>query len=360
MKVLLLGSTVNITWGTWCRNWKIVWLVQTFSDESVNQIVFTRHKKFVLLYKIIEYEPLLDSSNMSMKDWVKIGTDIKENYNSYDAFVILHGTDTLCYTSSALSFMLGDLGKTVVISGAQISIFEKRGDAKENFLSSLIFAGCYDIPEVCVCFGHKLFRGNRTIKYSSDILDAFQSPNYHNLGEVGIGFKGTDAWCLEGTFIEISFFSVFPDYFLPPPSNLELSFNTNFNPNVEVITFHPALTGKKIRGLLEQPTEGVILQSYGIGNIPSNNPSVLKALKEACDRGVIIVNKTQCANGTVGALYEPGRALKQMGIIPGYDMTLQAALVKLQFVLGMKHLSLDEKKDMMMRNLRGELSYNNQ
>ncbi|KAJ8924381.1 hypothetical protein NQ315_007177 [Exocentrus adspersus] len=142
-----------------------------------------------VIYEIVEYNPLLDSSDMSANDWIRIAKDVTINYNKYDGFVILHGTDTMAYTASALSFMMEGLNKPVIITGSQIPIFATRSDAKDNFLSSLIIAGCYNIPEVCVFFANKLLRGNRTAKISSDDLDAFDSPNYHTLADVGIKVK---------------------------------------------------------------------------------------------------------------------------------------------------------------------------
>lgn len=145
---------------------------------------------WALVYKIIEYEKLVDSSDMGLKDWIKIARDIKKYYKNYDGFVVLHGTDTLVYAASLLSFMMEGLQKPLIITGSQISIFELRSDARENFLNSLILAGFYKIPEVTVFFANKLLRGNRTIKHSCNMLEAFSSPNYPALAEVGITIKG--------------------------------------------------------------------------------------------------------------------------------------------------------------------------
>lgn len=143
-----------------------------------------------LAYKIIEYEQLVDSSDMGLRDWIKIAGDIRDHYDNYDGFVVLHGTDTLVYAASLFSFMMEGLQKPIILTGSQISIFELRSDARENFLNSLILAGLYNIPEVTVYFANKLLRGNRTIKYSCDMLEAFTSPNYPALAEVGISIKG--------------------------------------------------------------------------------------------------------------------------------------------------------------------------
>ncbi|KAJ8939635.1 hypothetical protein NQ314_011055, partial [Rhamnusium bicolor] len=203
-----------------------------------------------LIYEIVEYNPLLDSSNMSCKEWNRIAKDIVSNYNKFDGFVVVHGTDTMAYTSSALSFMLEGLGKPVVITGSQIPIFETRSDAKDNFLSSLIIAGSYDIPEVCVFFANKLFRGNRTAKISSYEFDAFDSPNYHTLADVGIDVK---------------------------------------------------------KSYLTPPTQGLVIQSYGTGNLPSNRLDILRVLKDAVERNILIINITQCTRGAVCSSYECGK-----------------------------------------------------
>lgn len=148
-----------------------------------------------MAYKIIEYDKLVDSSDMGLKDWIKIAEDIKKYYENYDGFVVLHGTDTLAYAASLLSFMMEGLKKSVILTGSQISIFELRSDARENILASLILAGVYRIPEVMVYFANKLIRGNRTIKHCCDMLEAFSSPNYPVLAEIGIHIKGLQFIC---------------------------------------------------------------------------------------------------------------------------------------------------------------------
>ncbi|XP_065167513.1 L-asparaginase isoform X2 [Atheta coriaria] len=297
--------------------------------------------KNVITYMIKEYNPLLDSSNMSIDDWTRIATDIYQSYHDYDSFVVLHGTDTLSYTASALSFILEGLNKTVVVTGSQIPIFEQRSDAKDNFHSALVFAACYNIPEVCVCFANQLFRGNRTLKSSSNMLNAFSSPNYPCLGKVGISYK------------------VHKEYILKPEySNFDLKLHNTMNHNVGILNIFPTITATMLEGFLGSTPrmEGVIFQSYGIGNIPTANEDLMDVLRCAVQNGVIIVNVTQCIQGTVAATYETGKALEEIGIIPGYDMTCTAALAKLSYVLGLKHLTLPEKKKLMTTNLRGELT----
>ncbi|KAJ3649557.1 hypothetical protein Zmor_021293 [Zophobas morio] len=306
-----------------------------------NQLVLPEIGSDIVLYQLEEYSPLLDSSNMSSKDWIRIAKDIEKNYTHFDGFVILHGTDTLAYTSSALSFMLEGIQKPVILTGSQIPIFETRSDAKDNVLSSLILAGCYRIPEVCIFFANKLLRGNRTAKISSTHLNAFDSPNYTALAEVGIDIT-------------------LNRHFIMRPSGVPFRVHTKLNPNVGLLNFFPTMTPCMFRALLQCPSvEGLVIQSYGVGNIPSNQKELLQVIKEAVRNEIVIVNITQCAQGTVSASYETGKALENIGVICGHDMTAEAALTKLCYVLGIPALSYDERVLLMKENIRGELTNNN-
>lgn len=291
-----------------------------------------------ILYQISEYEPLLDSANMAVTDWVRIATDIQQSYEFFDGFVILHGTDTMAYTASALSFMFENLGKTVIITGSQIPIFETRTDGKDNFTSALILAGNYIIPEVCVFFNSRLFRGNRTIKVSSDSLDAFNSPNTAPLAKMGIN-------------VEIDYRLIFR-----PCTMEKFIVHTKLAENVGLLRLFPSISLATVKAFLQPPMTGVVLQTYGAGNVPTSRTDLIDAFREATDRGVLIINCTQCSEGSVSELYETGRLLNDIGIIPGFDMTPEAALAKLAYVLSKEGWNHEMRMLMMKSNLRGELT----
>ncbi|XP_033733849.1 L-asparaginase-like [Pecten maximus] len=289
-----------------------------------------------VVYRIKEYSPLLDSSNMSMDDWSKIANDISLYYDKYDGFVVLHGTDTMAYTASALSFMCENLGKPIVVTGSQIPIYEVRSDGRDNFLSALVVASQYKIPEVLVVFGNKVLRGNRTIKNDSGSFDAFISPNIASIADLG-------------TDITVNSFLV-----LQRDTTQQFYVHRDICKNVGLLRLFPGISEQLVRSFLQPPMQGVVLQSYGAGNAPDNCPGILRAIKEAIKREVIIVNITQCTRGFVDASYATGKALYDQGVIPGGDMTADAAFTKLSYVLSKASLSNKTKTEMMKQNLRGE------
>ncbi|KAJ3164569.1 hypothetical protein HDU88_005216 [Geranomyces variabilis] len=288
-------------------------------------------------YSILEYEPLLDSSNMTMIDWVKIATDIEVNYMLFDAFIVLHGTDTMSFTASALSFMLENLGKTVILSGSQVPLAEVRNDAVDNLLGALTIAGHFVIPEVGLFFNNKFYRGNRSSKVDAVDFNAFDSPNLRPLVSVGIN-------------IDVSWADV-----LRPTTIAKFKAHKDMEASVAALRLFPGITEATVRGFLSPPIKGVVLETYGSGNAPNNRPDILLALKEASDRGVVIVNCTQCKRGLVTDLYATGKALLQVGVVPGSDMTPECALTKLSYLLGKKHTPT-ECRNLIRRNLRGELT----
>lgn len=234
--------------------------------------------------------------------------------------------------------MLENLGKTVVITGSQIPIFETRTDGKDNFLSSLIIAGNYIIPEVCVFFGSKLFRGNRTIKVSSAALDAFDTPNFPSLAKVGI-------------FMDIDYRLIFRPY-----SVAKFTVHTNLNENVGLLRIFPSITLLTVKAFFQPPMKGVVLQTFGSGNIPSNRQDLMDEFRRASQTGILIVNCTQCTEGSVNEIYDTGRLLNECGVISGCDMTPEAALTKLSYVLSKDEWSFETKQKMMQSSLRGELT----
>ena len=289
-------------------------------------------------YTLHEYPTLLDSANMAPADWVTIGEDIERHYADYDGFVVLHGTDTMAYTASALSFLLENLAKPVLVTGAQIPLARVRNDARDNLLTSMIIAGNYAMPEVCLYFGTRLLRGNRTRKIGSGILDAFRSYNYPPLGEVGVE-------------IEIHHDRLLP----PPPRDRPFQLQKVGNPHIGAIRLFPGITAETVRNFLADPLRGLVLETYGSGNGPVRNHAFLDALRDAADRGVVIVNCSQCYIGGVNQdQYATGRALRDAGVISGLDMTAEAALTKLYYLFG-KGLPPEEVQRQMQMDLRGEL-----
>lgn len=309
--------------------------------EKKIKLVLRNNTQIIPNYDINEYSPLLDSSNISQKQWVKIAKDIEKNYFKYDGFVILHGTDTMAYTASSLSFMLENLGKPVIMTGSQIPLCEVRNDANENLITSMIIAGYWDIPEVCIYFGDKLYRGCRTVKNSADDLDAFCSPNYPPLANIGVNIN----------------------------INENLILKKNKNNNIKVIEFgehpiailkiFPGIDVNVLENILKPPIKGLVLETFGSGNVPNIDSRLFSILKDAVNRGVIIVATTQCLRGKVHiGKYEAGKMLEKAGIISGNDMTTEAALAKLYYLFS-KDLDVKEIKEIIQTNICGEMTENN-
>jgi len=292
-------------------------------------------------FVVEEFEPLLDSSNMTPRNWIEVAEAIHQNYTQYDGFVVLHGTDTMAYTASALPFFLPGLRKPVIVTGSQIAMCEVRNDARQNLIAALLLAANSQIPEVCLCFGAQLLRGCRSMKVHSDGLDAFASPNYPPLGEIGIDIV------------------LYPERFRsPPPEGTALRVAPLNQKAVGVMRLFPGISAQVARNLLQPPLEGLVLETYGAGNAPDNDPEFLEAIVEACERGVVIVNCTQCMRGAVHPdAYETGSALARAGVVPGYDMTVEAALAKLFFLLGSQQ-SVEAVRSHMGEDLCGEMTRN--
>ncbi|XP_070836188.1 60 kDa lysophospholipase isoform X2 [Chaetodon trifascialis] len=312
-------------------------LYQYYGYDNTLVLPLSKQNKRII-YTILEYSPLLDSSNMTTDDWGRIGNDIEKNYENYDGFVVLHGTDTMAYTASALSFMCEHLGKPIVLTGSQVPIYEMRNDGRDNLLGALLIAGQFVIPEVCLYFYNKLYRGNRVTKVDAGSFNAFSSPNLPPLAtaEVDIKINWDTVW--------------------RPNTTAKFQVSTKLNRNVGLLRLFPGITAATVRAFLQPPMEGVVMETYGSGNAPDNRPDLLDELKKATDAGVIIINCTQCLRGTVSPSYATGQVLMDAGLIAGGDMTPEAALSKLSYVLAKKDIDLAAKKKMMGQNLRGEMN----
>lgn len=311
-----------------------------YEVENFSALPLLPDLPYRVLYDVLEFNPLLDSSCMGIGDWQKIAKEVAKNMCSYDGFVILHGTDTLAYTASALAFMLENLNKPVVVTGAQISIFDPRSDGRDNFLGSLLVAGNFNIPEVVVFFGNKLMRGCRTTKVNSDSFHALDSPNLPPLGKMNVK-------------VEINSRQIFR-----PCTVNRFSLFSDFEPNVAMIRIYPGITASNLKESLKEPIKGAVLQTYGAGNFPRCREELLDELREAILREVIIVNITQCSAGMVSSAYATGSVLSEIGVISGYDMTQEAAFTKLAYVLAKPEWNLANKKKVLLLSLRGELTTN--
>ena len=287
---------------------------------------------------------LIDSSNVKPSDWCAIAEVIRDNYPKYDGFVILHGTDTMSYTASALSFMLENLAKPVIFTGSQIPIGVLRTDGRENLITAIEVAaakvdGRPVVPEVALLFHSRLCRGNRTRKSSAEELDAFSSPNYPPLAEVGVKISYNTAAIAR---VE--------------PSDEPLRIATMLSEGVAIIKLFPGISEHTLRAILSvEGLRGVVLETYGAGNAPTSG-WFLELMRETIQRGVLVLNVTQCDNGSVEMhLYETGQRLHSAGVVSAYDMTSEAAITKLMYVLG-QNLPWEQSVELIQRPLRGEFT----
>lgn len=290
------------------------------------------------LWDITRTEEILDSSNMTVEDWNDIGRCIADVYDDYDGFVILHGTDTMAYTASALSFMLEGLSKPVIITGSQIPLCEIRSDGRDNIIASLLIAASGRVNEVCIYFGNRLLRGNRAIKYSADGLIAFVSPNFPTLAEAGITISYNDVYLRnrhEGEFRYVPFKNI----------------------PIGVIKVFPGIQFELFEAIMTEQLKGVVLETFGAGNIPQQGGGkLLPIIEKAYRNGTVLTVCSQCPQGTVSlGTYETSSALKKVGAVSGKDMTTEAAVAKLYYLFS-KGYDKEKIKTLMGQDMRGEMS----
>lgn len=288
------------------------------------------------------FNPPMDSSNMHPDVWVELAGIIGKQYHAYDGFVILHGSDTMAFTASALSFLLENLSKPVVLTGSQLPIGEIRTDAKENIITALEIAAARKggralVPEVCIYFDYSLFRGNRSKKYSAEKFEAFYSMNYPPLAEAGINIK-------------------YQRQFMLKCPDTALKVHRKMDASVAVLKMFPGITEATVEAVLQTPgARAVILETFGSGNA-TTAPWFLAAVKRAIDRGITVIDITQCDGGSVElGMYETSRALMEMGVVSGFDMTFEATLTKLMFLLAQRP-SRARLRELLETSLRGELT----
>jgi L-asparaginase len=291
-----------------------------------------------------QFTPPIDSSDMTPRLWEQIVRIIMDTYEQYDGFVVLHGTDTMAYTASALSFMLENLTKPVILTGSQLPVGQLRTDGKENLITSIELASAHHedgtpwVPEVCIYFSGRLLRGNRSTKINADGFNAFDSFNHPHLCDAGVTFTFHKHHILK------------PDYDKPVVPHLAL------NPNVVVFSLFPGLQENIVRHVLDAPElRSIVMRSFGSGNAPQT-PWMLDLLKEATQRGVLVVNISQCVSGNVEmSRYDTGCQLKEAGVISGYDSTVEAAVTKLMH-LQARYDNSDTIREAMNRSLAGEIT----
>jgi L-asparaginase len=291
----------------------------------------------------VSFDQPIDSSNMTMEVWQKIASTIEVAYDNYDGFVILHGSDTMAYTASALSFMLENLNKPVILTGAQLPIGTIRTDGKENLITAIEIAsskknGHAIVPEVAVYFEYKLYRGNRTKKIDAEDFEAFQSLNYPVLAEAGVSIK-------------------YYHNYIRKANSKPFKVHHTLDNQLLILKLFPGISKEVVEHLfMSNGLKAIVLETFGSGNAPTA-PWFLNALKKGLDRGLLVLNITQCNGGTVKqGMYETSLGLEQLGVVSGGDMTTESAIAKLMFLLG-KQLPSNELKQQLVKNLRGEISH---
>ncbi len=299
-------------------------------------------QKFDIDLSSISFSKPIDSSNMNPTIWIELAKIIKDNYGKHDGFVVLHGSDTMSYTASALSFMLQNLSKPVILTGSQLPIGIIRTDGKENLITAIEIAAAQKndkpiVTEVCVYFEYKLYRGNRTYKYNSAHFDAFKSPNYPALAEAGVDILYNTTALLK-------------------PSKKTFTVNLSLDNDIAVLKLFPGLSKKITLAILNTTgLKAIVIETFGAGNATTDE-WFTAALTQAINNGIIVYNVTQCAEGkVVQGMYETSSHLQKIGVISGNDITIESAIAKLMFVLG-KKLPLLKTKQLLATNICGEIT----
>ena len=289
-------------------------------------------------WNVIEFDPLLDSSNIAVQEWNNIGKTIAEHYDEYEGFVVLHGTDTMSYTAAALSFMLEGLNKPVIFTGAQIPLCELRSDGRDNLINSIIIAGEGHVREVCVYFGNKLLRANRSTKIASKDLHAFDSPDYLPLAEVRIDI------CYNESAMAL------------PSKPKTFHFTELQSFPIGVLKLFPGFQFELFEGMINSNLKAVVLEAFGSGNIPTNNHALVEGIRKSAENGTIITVTSQChKGGTTLGTYATSNDLVQSGAISASDMTTEAAIAKLYYLFSCGY-DTERVKLLMETNLRGEMN----
>ncbi len=288
------------------------------------------------------FDKPIDSSDMNPAYWVRIAEVIEEKYEEYDGFVVLHGSDTMAYTASALSFMLENLNKPVIFTGSQLPMGMLRTDGRDNFIASILIAGertdnTPRVPEVAIYFENQLFRANRTYKHNAENFKAFRSGNYPELANAGINID-------------------YNDKFIARPNFKKLKVHKNLETNIALLYLYPGITPATVDAVLDaESLRGVVLKTYGAGNAPTA-PWFIDSIRRARERGIQIVNVSQCLEGKVEmGKYQTSVALSELGVISGHDITTESALAKMMYLLG-RRLPAESFRSLFQTPLRGEIS----
>jgi len=331
--LLYVGGTIGMR-----RDERGSWIPDLETFESALRAAPELTHPSVPSYDLVSMRPLIDSAQSRPTDWVRIAAAIEERYDQYDGFVVIHGTDTMAYSASALSFLIQDLGKPIIFTGAQLSLADPRSDGRQHLVTSLMIAGQGRATEVGLYFSDVLFRGNRAQKFHNESFVAFSSGNFAALARAGVTISYRTQHIRRPTAAQPTFWTLKSD------------------PAVVAARVYPGLRGQALELLTQAPVSGLVLESYGTGNVPSDDRSFMRALERAIGAGIVVVNTSQCHRGRVRqGRYGTGARLRDIGVVSGGDMTPEATLTKLYCLIG-RGYDADTVRAMMRDDLAGERS----